>query len=304
MSFKGWLELLKELSRLTGSLELFDFDSPPLGGFVVNIDGYEASSSRLPWMSWSDWGWKAVVASMSDIVAGGGRPLAVLYSVGAPSRDVVLEVARGVGEACRWAKVRMLKADTNRSAHDAWIDVAVIGVTLKPIPRSGAKPGDILVQVGPLGYGLVASMALRGLIDIREYPEAVEFTRRPRINLGVGLRISECNATAAIDNSDGWAATLHQLSEASKVKVVVEELYTTREAVKLLQELKLAEEELLESWEDYNIAVTIPENSLECLLDYCRREDVECHVAGRIEAGEGVYLKGRRVEAKGWTWFP
>jgi thiamine monophosphate kinase len=146
-------------------------------------------------------------------------------------------------------------------------------------------------------------MALRGLIDIREYPEAMEFTRRPRINLGVGLKISECNATAAIDNSDGWAATLHQLSEASKVKVVVEEIHATREAVKLLQELKLTEEELLESWEDYNIAVTISEGNLECLLDYCKKEGIECHTAGRIEAGEGVYFKDRKVGPKGWAWF-
>ena len=304
MSFTGWLELLRELSRLSGSLEFFDFDAPPLGGLLVNIDGYEASSSKLPWMSWSDWGWKAVVASMSDVVASGGKPVAVLYSVGAPSRDVVVEVARGVGDACRWANARVLKADTNRSRLDAWIDVAVAGVTLKPISRSGARPGDLLVQVGLLGYGLVASTALRGLIDIGGYPEAMEYTRRPRINLGVGPKLSECNATAAIDNSDGWAATLQQLSEASKVKIVVEELPATREAVKLIQELNLPEEELLESWEDYNIAVTMPEESVECLLEYCRKENVECHVVGRVESGENVYFKGRRVEPKGWTWFP
>ncbi len=255
-------------------------------------------------MSWSDWGWKAVVASMSDVVASGGRPIAVLYSVGAPSRDIVLEVARGVGDACRWAGVRMLKADTNRSRFDTWVDVAVIGVTLKPIPRTGVRPGNLLVQVGPLGYGLVASMALKGLIEIENYPETMEYTRRPRINLEIGLKLSECNAIAAVDNSDGWAATLHQLSEANRVKIVVEELHPTRDAIRLIQELNIPEEVLLESWEDYNIAVVVSEENVECLLDYCRRENVECRIVGRVEAGEGVYFKGKKVEPRGWAWFP
>jgi len=303
VSFEVWLGLLKELSMLTGSLEFFDYDATPLGGFLVNIDGYEASESRLPWMSWSDWSWKAVVASISDIIASGGRPVAVLYSIGAPSKDIIVEVARGVGDACRWASITMLKADTNRSRVDTWIDVAIIGVTLKPIPRSRARPGDLLVQVGPLGYGLIASMALKNVIRIENYPETMEYTRRPKIDLELGLKLSECNVTAAIDNSDGWAATLYQLSKASRVKVIVEELYATREAMKLLEELNIPEERLLESWEDYNIATTIPEENLECLLSYCRKANIECHVVGRMEIGEGVYFKGRRVEPGGWTWF-
>jgi len=303
LSFEGWLRFLRELSEIAGSEEFFDFDAPPLGGLVFNIDGYEASESKLPWMSWSDWGWKAVVASMSDVIASGGKPVAVLYSLGGPLRDVVLEVTRGVGEACRWARVRVLKADTNRSSHDAWIDVAVVGVAVRAISRSGAKPGDLLVQVGPIGYGLVAREALRGSVDIRDYPESLEYTRRPRVSLGLGLRLVECGASSAIDNSDGWSATLYQLARASRVKIVVEELLLTREALKLIERLGLPEEEALESWEDYNLAVTVKEEGADCILDYCRREGVECRVVGRVEEGEGVYFRGRMVESRGWAWF-
>lgn len=303
MSFDEWLAFLRELSRLSGSLDFFDFDAPSLDGLLFNIDGYEASESRLPWMSWSDWGWRAVIASISDVLASGGRPVAVLYSVGGPSKDVVLEVVRGVSEACRWAGVRVLKADTNRSSHDTWIDVVVIGVTMRAISRAGGRPGDLLVQVGPIGYGLVAEMALRGVVRIDDYPRSLEFTRRPRVDLGIGLRLSECGVRAAIDNSDGWAVTLYQLSKASGVKLVVDKLLVVEEALRLLDKLGLGELELFRSWEDYNIAAVIPEDRVECLLSYCRSSNIQCDVVGRVEAGEGVYFKGKPVEPRGWTWF-
>lgn len=303
MGFSHWLSMLKRLSSVAGSLDYFDYDASPLNGFLVNIDGYAASSSKPPWASWSDWGWRALVASASDVAASGGRPAATVYSVGVESFDHALAIAAGVREASEWAGVIVLKADTNRSSGDSWIDVAVIGVSERPLSRKGARPGDLLVQIGYIGYGFVADKALKGLIDLNMYPETLGYTRRPKPPLNMGLVISKCGARAAIDNSDGWASTLYQLSEASGVKVVVEDVLAAREALELAASISAVEEDLVESWEDYNLAVAAGAEESECILRECRKAGVPCAIVGRLEHGAGVYFKSRRLEPSGWAWF-
>jgi thiamine-monophosphate kinase len=126
MSRGSWLSLLEELARATGSEECLDYDACPHEGLVFNIDGYSAEHSKLPWMTWEDFGWKATVAAAADVVASGGTPEVILYSIGAPSPQEALAIARGVGSASGRLGARVLKADTNR-ASDPWIDVAVVG---------------------------------------------------------------------------------------------------------------------------------------------------------------------------------
>lgn len=297
MSFERWLRALRELAELSGALYALEYDAAPVEGVLINMDGYAEAESRLPWMSLSDWGWKATVAAMSDIVASGGKPVAVSYSVGVQSMAQAREVARGVGEAAAWAGAKVVKSDTNRG-RESWIDVAVLGYAVEPIGRTGARPGDLLLQVGRIGYGLIAELALRGEIKIEEFPEAMRYTRRPEIPLHIGPRLAECGARAAIDNSDGWIATLYQLAEASGVKIVVESILLSGEA----ESLGLPEERLMESWEDYNLAVAAPPEGAECLLKRCSKLGLACAAVGRIEEGRGLYLRDRLLPPKGWFW--
>ncbi|MEN2999244.1 MAG: thiamine-monophosphate kinase [Acidilobaceae archaeon] len=303
MSFERWLEALRRLAELSGSLHALEIDASPFNGLLLNVDGYSAAESRLPWMSWSDWGWKATVAALSDIAASGGKPAAVAYSMGAPSLQVMEEIARGVGEAARWAQVPVLKSDTNRSRGDSWIDVTALAYSLKPVWRNGARPGDLVVQVGLLGYGLLASLALEGRLRIEDFPESYNYTRRPLPPLAMGSKLGECGVSAAIDNSDGWIASLYQLSFASSVRIEIDSCLVAREAERALAELGLEETKVLESWEDYNLAVTASEEAARCLLSHCRKKEIPCQVTGHVSEGRGVLFKGREVELKGWSWL-
>ncbi|MCS7107629.1 MAG: AIR synthase related protein [Acidilobaceae archaeon] len=304
MSFEEWLGLLKRLAELSGSLHVLDIDASPFDGLLLNIDGYSAQDSRLPWMSWSDWGWKATVAALSDIAASGGKPAAIAYSVGAPSIQVMEEVARGVGEAARWAQVSVLKSDTNRARGDSWIDVAALGFTLRPVGRGNARPGDLLIQVGLLGYGLVATLAFEGKLEVAEFPESLEYSRRPRPPLEIGHKLAECGAAAAIDNSDGWAASLYQLSLASEVRVGLESYLAANEALEALGRVGASEELLLQSWEDYTLAVAAGREAAECILAHCKKRRIPCAVVGELREGRGVEFKGKEVPPLGWSPLP
>ena len=302
MALPGYV---RELARITGSEACLAFDACPHGGWVFSIDGYDAESSKPSWVSWSDWGWRAVVAAAADVAASGGSTEIVLYSVGAPELGIVMEVARGVGEAVRWVGARVLKADTNKSRM-AWIDVAAAGPSSRPIARGGARPGDYVVQVGYVGLGALAKLALEGVVGVEELSSlgVLGELRRPKPPLGMGPVASRCGASAGMDNSDGWAATLATIAAESGVDIVLERILAHPLAAKALSNHGRPDEALLASWEDYNIAYTGEAGAVECILRGCRERGVPCMVVGMVVEGRGSLIyRGRRVEPEAWQWF-
>ncbi len=283
-------------------------DSCPWRGVLASIDGYSASESRLPWMSWADWGWKAAVAAASDLAASGARPGALLASIGAPEPGVVLEVARGLGEAASWMGADVLGGDTNRCRGDAWIDVAVLGALRYWSPRWAARPGDVLVRAGCLGCGALAQLVLDGRLTLDTLPGAVvEYTRRPKppLTLPGALWEAGCTPRAGVDNSDGWADALWSMAEASRVKLVVERLEAAGAALEVLEALGLHEPGLVaSSAEDYTLLLAVPGGDVECVLSACRRAGVDCDVIGRVEeGGPAVIYNGEVLARGGWDSF-
>ncbi len=288
-------EVTRRLAEAAGNTDLLDVDAWGPRGLLVNIDGYSASRSRLPFMSWEDWGYKAAVAAASDVIAAGGRPTGIAFSLGAPSLDVLVSVARGVGQAATAMGVKVYKGDANRADSDAWIDVAVIGVTERAVRRSGARPGDVVVQVGYVGYGYVVSLLLESRLSPGQLPGvAVERARRPRPLLEAAGPIS-LYATSASDNSDGWAQTLYNIAEASGVRIDLQRVVVDPGLGNLVDE-----ERALYSWEDYSIAVTVPRERAQDFVSACGSE---CWIVGSVAEGSGVYLRERRVEESGWSWW-
>lgn len=291
------------LAREARSEACLRFDACPLDGLLVNIDGYGEEESRFPWMRLEDWGWKAVVSALSDVEASGGRPLGVMISLGVRSVEEAVLVVRGAREASAWAGVGIYKSDTNR-AEKRWIDVAVVGRSERPIPRDGAREGDLVVQVGLAGYGLVAGLVLEGRLGLGDVPgDVLLYTRRPHPPLGAGAAASSCGASAGMDNSDGMGYTLKTIADMSGVRIEVDRVAAPRSVSELASRLGLSPEDLLRSWEDYNLVYTGDRRAVDCILSWCSKARVHCEVIGRVTRGSGVYLGGRSVEVEGWSWF-
>lgn len=287
--------ILRRLAELAGNADIFSVDAAGPQGLLINIDGYAASMSRLPFMSWSDWGYKSTVASASDVVASGGRPIAIAYSVGATSVDVLEEVAKGVGDASHDVGAKVYKADANKSVADAWIDVAVVGSTNRPVARSGAAPGDVVVQVGYLGYGALAYKIMRSEVSLRDIDEGIiKRIARPRPYVDVAEAISRY-AHASSDNSDGWLVTLSNIARSSGVLISLEDVVVDPRLEGLL-----TSEESVMSWEDYNLAVVVPAGSLDEFLRSCGSL---CFVVGKVKEGHGVEFRGKPLEPRGWSWW-
>lgn len=150
----------------------------------------------------ADVGWKAAVASISDIAAMGGQPTRLLVTVVGPPTTDLDGLYAGIGEAAARYGCPVVGGDL-ANGPGLFVSVTVLGtVDGPPVLRSGARPGDRIWVTGPLG-GAAAS----------------RYQRRARARIDEGQAARRAGATAMIDVSDGLAADLNHLAVASGVGV-------------------------------------------------------------------------------------
>ena len=225
-----------------------------------------------------DVGWKALAVNLSDLAAAGARPRWFLCALGVPRSARALQIAqrmaRGMAPLARRSGCALVGGNVTRAS--GWsVTITALGEARRPLTRSGARPGDVLVVVGNLGD------AAAGL---RPYPsaQAVRAQRRPRPLLRQGVRAAGI-AAASIDVSDGFLQDLRHLCRASGVGAVVEcsALPLGRAARALPDGMELA----LSGGEDYALLLAVRRRRLDEL-----KRAVRCVEVGRMVRGREIVL--------------
>ncbi|WP_048146545.1 thiamine-phosphate kinase [Pyrococcus abyssi] len=281
------------------SLFMKHFERHSLGddaGFIkLNNSWLLVTSDMLVWktdvpdfMTPEDAGRKVVTMNVSDIAAMGGRPMAFFFSLAVPgdvSEDILRGIARGINEGSKVYKLKIVSGDTNE-ADDIIIDGGSLGIGKRLLLRSNAKPGDLVCVTGDLGRPLTALLLwMRGEKIPREIEEKA---RNPRARVEEGVKLSSL-ANSAIDISDGLSKELWEIANASNVRIIIEEeRLPISDSVKEIvsDPVKVA----LASGEEFELLFTIPREKVEEL-------DIDFKIIGRVEGGNGVYIKrGRKIE--------
>ena len=94
----------------------------------------------------------------------------------------------------------------------------------KPVTRYGAKPGDLLFNIGPLGLAAAGlEILMKGPVaEAKKYPSLIKAFWRPEPMLATGSLIGRLGlASAMLDNSDGLARSAAIISDLSKCRVIV-----------------------------------------------------------------------------------
>jgi thiamine-monophosphate kinase len=172
-----------------------------------------------------DMGWKALVANVSDVAAVGGRPCYALVTVAGPLAKLDFDLLYdGLIAASDAYECPIVGGDLSSSV-TLVVSVAIVGdagsATPAPVLRSGARAGDTLFVTGPLGSS-AAGLELLRRARVSEAPDLILAHRRPRARLDEGTAARVAGATAMIDVSDGLAADLRHLADASGVGVVLD----------------------------------------------------------------------------------
>ncbi|AYY12697.1 thiamine-phosphate kinase [Actinobacteria bacterium YIM 96077] len=259
----------------------------PDGRTVVTTDMLiEGRHFRRDWSSARDVGRKAAAQNLADVAAMGARPTAVTVALGAPG-DLeaawVLELADGVRAECGDVGASVIGGDTVGS------EAIVVAVTAlgdlegrDPVPRSGARAGDVVALCGRLGW---SEAGLQLLLEGQHVPEeVVQAHRSPQVPYSAGPQAADLGATAMCDVSDGLLADLGHIAEASSVQIGVdvsalEVADPVREAARLLQADPISW--VLTGGEDNALVATFPAGTV--LPDAWR-------VIGGVETGSGVLV--------------
>jgi thiamine-monophosphate kinase len=178
-----------------------------------------------------DAGYKSLMVSLSDLAAMGARPRYALVSMAAPPGTELERIGAGIAEAAAETGCVIVGGDLS-GAPVLVVSVAAVGVLEGgPEPpallRSGAVPGDTLFVTGTLGGAAAGLRRLRGVEGSPDgsagsAPELEARFLRPRARIVAGEVARRAGASAAVDVSDGLAADVGRVGEASGVGIALD----------------------------------------------------------------------------------
>ncbi len=308
--FHSWLA--GRFGRRSGSVLPLgdDTSATPLGGgrvALLTTDALSEGTHFLPASPPDAIGRAAAGASLSDIAAKGGRPVALLLDLLLPP-DTPERWARAVaGGAARAAEAHgaaLVGGDTKPAARRAVVGTILgIGRADRLAPRAGARPGDLLVVTGTVGRGGWAARRVLagrppGPADLRRMLDV-----RPRCREGPELVRW---AHAMLDTSDGLGDSARLLAEASHVAVTVEmarlPLFAGLRGVRSPE----ARREMALYGGDYELLATLRRSDLPRAQASLRRLGCPLTVVGEVRRGRGAWFveDGRRRPMPPGGWQP
>ena len=183
---------------------------------------------RREWSSAYDIGRKAAAQNLADVAAMGGRPTALLVGLAAPPQLAVawvLDCTDGLRDECEVVGASVAGGDISAG------EMITLGITAlgslegrAPVTRAGARPGDVVVLAGRLGWAAAGLALLRragaGADAIPgDLAPLVAAHRRPEPPYALGPALALAGATAMCDVSDGLVQDLGHIATASGVAV-------------------------------------------------------------------------------------
>lgn len=192
------------------------------GSAVVSTDLLvEGVHFRTDWSGPEQIGRKAVAVNVSDLEAMGAEPVSLVIAIGLPSTTPVLwlkQLYAGIRAEAEAAGVSVVGGDTT-AADKLTLAVTVIGQTghLPAVTRAGARPGQVIAQIGRLGWAGAGLTVLRR--GFRSPRAAVAAQQVPQVPYGAGRIAAQAGASAMVDVSDGLLADLGHIAGASGVRI-------------------------------------------------------------------------------------
>lgn len=314
-----WIDRIARRLQSLGGEHIGD-DAAVLGdGLQVwSIDALaEGVHFRFDWMSPRAVGYRALVASLSDLAAMAAEPVAALVALAAPA-DRVAEVLPGVydglAEAAGAFGCEVVGGDLTR-AEIVHVVVTVLGECTAgaPLKRDAATPGDEVWVTGELG-GPAAALALLGSgCDLDRVQSRPAYSRlvAPTPRLREMAFLSRLSPRAGIDISDGLSSDIGHIARASGVGARIDRgrVPVHPDAEQIGVELEIdGLEWALHGGEEFEVLFTAPPGSVEAEAStFERRFDLRLTRIGTIVPEPGVSLTdGDRewpLEPRGWDHF-
>ena len=274
----------------------------PEGALVATTDLLvEGRHFRRDWSGGTDVGRKAAAQNLADVVAMGARPTALLVGLGVPAGTPLPwcdDLTDGLAQEAALVGAAVVGGDVVGEDHVV-VAVTALGVALaEPVTRAGARPGDVVLVVGRLGWAAAGlAVLLTGDADlVARHAAVVDAHRRPQPPYDAALRLAGAGATSLVDVSDGLLADLGHVATASDVRVLLHGRALPVDAPVAAAAVDLGLDPLAlvaTGGDDHAFALTVPH------ADVCG-EELSAHVVGEVRPREeGGAGQGAGVEWSG-----
>jgi thiamine-monophosphate kinase len=257
-------------------------------------------------------GFKSLVRATSDLAAMGATPRFFLLTLAIPASRTGTWLdgfLQGMARAARAMNIVLLGGDTTKSGTVS-ISITVLGEIARghAVPRSGARPGDLIYVSGTLGRAQLGLEVLLKSPAPTKLPTASRVNERgpqlrrllrphlyPAIRLELGAWLAKHRiASAMMDISDGLSTDLARLCSASRVgaqirsesipKVALPEALTKYIKRLSLDPLKMA----LHGGDDYELLFTVSPRNIKMLSKAPGFSQLTA--IGEIPRGKGITL--------------
>ena len=223
-------------------------------------------------------GRRALAVNLSDIAAMGARPRFALISLLVPpALDVAIldSIYAGLREEAAQFDVALVGGNIARNAERLIIDITLLGTGTrnKLLRRDTAKAGEAVMVTGSLGSaaaGLLVSEdeQLAAKVGPENLAGVLAALNTPTPRVTAGQWLAQHGVTTGIDVSDGLAADISHICEASRVGVQIEAeaLPIRPEVVRIAAFAGREPQDLaLFGGEDYELVFTVPADHADML---------------------------------------
>lgn len=244
---------------------------------------------------------KALGVNVSDLAAKGADPAGYVLALALPedwTEAWLAGFAEGLGQAARDWGCPLLGGDTVKARGALTLSVTAFGEvpTGHMVPRTGARPGDLLCVTGTigdaaLGLRLRAGPSWAAALGDGDRAHLADRYLHPQPRIAFARALREA-ASGAMDVSDGLAGDFTKMARASGVTGIVD-----AERVPLSPACRAAlaaEPALLDAaltgGDDYEILCTVAPDRLDKLRAGAQEAGVPLTVIGEIVAGDEAPL--------------
>lgn len=258
---------------------------------AITVDTLVAGTHFLPDADPESLGHKALAVNLSDLAAMGADPGWCTLALTLPAADDLwlAAFARGFFRLANRHGVQLIGGDTTRGPLAINIQAMGQAPAGQALRRSGAAPGDLVYVSGPLGsagLGLKMRLGVTGAVD----PLAIAALERPEPRLDLGRQLRGL-ASACIDISDGLAADLGHVLNASRVGATLDYerlplAGCVRDHIAMTGDLSLP----FTAGDDYELCFTVPPHRRAEADARLRDCGLQGAAIGQIEVMEGLRI--------------
>lgn len=282
---------------------------PPAGYLLaVTVDTLVSGVHFPVNTSPEDIGHKALAVNLSDLAAMGAIPKWITLTLVLPEKapgeekDWLAGFEKGLMALAEQHQLQLVSVDHHKGP--LTITISAIGLVedsgekSAALLRSGAQPGDLVYVTGKIGDAgaALATITTGASLPEQHYTYFLDRLNRPIPRIEVGLSLKGI-ANAAIDISDGLAADLGHICEASGTGATVyADKLPLSDAMMAVASEEDAIQLALSSGDDYELCFTVPEDKRGELVELFVRMDVGCTCIGKIDAEMGLRVLDKSGE--------